>query len=135
LDRCGSHATMPGANQLWMLVGFSLFRGLRAKRECLEVFPQATACVLGSSAVHKSDQGGFLAQLTSVARHTGWPAPVTTSSLRSVGYGSRHDRLDAYMSAWVASLDETAREPLGDLPNDVIWIPRIEGAGVRPVTR
>jgi hypothetical protein len=31
LARGGSQAELPGANQLWMLIGFSLFRILRAK--------------------------------------------------------------------------------------------------------
>ena len=43
-----------------------------------------------------------------------------------IGYGSPHDRLEAYLSAWVASLERGHREPLGCEPNDVIWVPRIE---------
>jgi len=34
----GSESTIPHANQLWMLVGFALFRRLRREWECLEVF-------------------------------------------------------------------------------------------------
>jgi hypothetical protein len=43
LDRQGAVSRLPHANQLWMLVGFELFRRLRNEWECLEVFPQATA--------------------------------------------------------------------------------------------
>jgi hypothetical protein len=116
---------LPGANQLWMIVGFSLFRSLRQHWECLEVFPHAIATVLRVGAIHKSRTEGLTAQLESVARHTGWPSPPIASSLRLIGYGAGHDRLDAYLAAWVASLEESAREPFGEAPTDVIWVPRI----------
>ena len=51
------------------------------------------------------------------------------SSLREPlqsGYGKRDDKLDAYLSAWVASLDENDRIPLGMRPHDVIWVPKIK---------
>jgi hypothetical protein len=113
LDNGGPESRMPGANQLWMLVGFALFRAFRQHWECLEVFPQAIAAVLGANQIRKAKSEGLLAQLTSVARHTGWPANPSPSSLDAIGYGRRHDRLDAYLSCWVASLDEPSREPLG----------------------
>ena len=37
--------------------------------------------------------------------------------------------LDAYLSAWVASLDQPERMPYGDPPGDVIWVPRVAGLG------
>jgi hypothetical protein len=126
LARGGSQANLPGANQLWMLVGFALFRALRSRWECLEVFPQAIVCAIGAAVVHKSTAAGLSAQLIAAAHYTGWPGTTGVSSLETVGYGSRHDRLDAYMSAWVASLDPAAREPLGEPPTDVIWIPCLE---------
>jgi hypothetical protein len=125
LTQGGAESRLPGANQLWMLVGFELFRVLRQYWECLEVFPQAIAVVLGASDVHKSDGKGVVAQLESAARYTGWPADPVVASLALVGYGSSHDRLDAYLAAWVASLDEPEREPFGEPPTDVIWVPRL----------
>lgn len=128
-------SNLPGANQLWMLVGFSLFQALRPHWECLEVFPQAIVSLLGVSNVHKSRADGFRAQLQRVARYTGWPREGTTDKqlletgqLGSIAFGSSHDRLDAYMAAWVASLEESRREPLGEPPSDVIWVPRTEPA-------
>lgn len=128
-------ANLPGANQLWMLIGFSLFRTLRAHWECLEVFPQAIASVLGVGSVHKSHADGLRAQLRSAAQHTGWPRELRTDQsepsvncLAAIGFGSGHDRLDAYLAAWVASLEEAAREPFGEPPADVIWVPRLESA-------
>lgn len=61
-----------------------------------------------------------------MARETGWPAqrdgePV----LKEIGYGSLDDKLDAYLSAWVASLPADEREACGEAPDDVIWIPRV----------
>jgi hypothetical protein len=71
LESGGPEAYLPHANQLWMLVGFALFERLRREWECLEVFPQATACVLGANTLHKSAPGGVAAQLAAVARFTG----------------------------------------------------------------
>jgi hypothetical protein len=45
--------------------------------------------------------------------------------LSGIGFGHQHDRIDAYLSAWVASLEDQDREALGKPPDDVIWIPRL----------
>jgi hypothetical protein len=119
----GSHARLPGANQIWMLVGFALFERLRREWECLEVFPQAIARALRASDVHKRKAEGQLAQLTAAANYTHWPSPVSLAALDDIAHGARHDRLDAYLAAWIASLPESQREPAGLPPNDVIWLP------------
>jgi hypothetical protein len=133
-DQARKHVTaghpvsrIPHANQLWMLVGFSLFARLRQQRswECLEVFPQATMAVLGANAVHKRSPEGRRVQFEAVARRTGWPPSATVSALRDAAFGSIHDCLDAYSASWVAALDEAYRMPLGRPPADVIWVPRI----------
>jgi Protein of unknown function (DUF429) len=121
----GAESRLPAANQLWMLVGFALFERLRRAWECLEVFPQAIACALGAHGVHKSRPEGLLAQLTAAARHTHWPAAPGLAGLAAIAYGSPHDRLDAYLAAWVASLDESRREAIGRPPHDAIWVPRL----------
>jgi hypothetical protein len=129
----GAESRMPGANQLWMLEGFALFDRLQREWECLEVFPQAIAAVLDARQVHKSESEGFLVQLKAVAHHTGWPgAAPGTGSVAQIGYGNSHDRLDAYMAAWVASLDDSEREPIGIPPRDAIWVPRIDGQPAPP---
>jgi len=69
----GEESSLPHANQLWMLVGFELFRRLRKEWECLEVFPQAIAKTLGSADIHKSKADGLLSQLLAAAHFTGWP--------------------------------------------------------------
>ena len=125
LELGGAESRIPAANQLWMLVGFALFRRLRQDWECLEVFPQAIASVLGAHHVHKSIRDGLLTQLEAVAKKTHWPIMNGIASLTDIGYGSYHDRLDAYLSAWVASLDDSGRLPIGNPPNDAIWIPDI----------
>ena len=125
LRRGGAQSRIPAANQIWMLVGFALFRRLRQEWECLEVFPQAIARTLGASDVHKRKPAGQLAQLTAAAKFTGWPSPPTLSALDDIAYGARHDRLDAYLAAWIASLPESRREAAGVPPNDVIWLPGI----------
>ena len=124
VDGGGPASRMPHANQLWMLVGFELFRQLREIWDCLEVFPQATVARIDASSEHKSKREGLRAQLRAVARLTGWPQPPAPAGLFNLGYGSLHDKLDAYLSAWVAALKESERVPIGRPPSDVIWVPR-----------
>lgn len=135
LDGGGAANRLPHANQLWMLVGFALFRELGRVAPCLEVFPQATARVLGAGGVHKSKAGGIEAQLAEAARHTGWPSnDGEMAAFEELGFGDRHDRLDAYLSAWVAALDEGDRLAFGTPPDDVIWTPRVgDGRFEKPV--
>lgn len=121
----GVPARMPHANQLWMLVGFEIFRALRPAWECLEVFPHATVATLGAAGVYKSSPGAVLSQLRAVAKYTQWPASPSLEALVKVGYGAMHDRLDAYLAAWVASLELKEREPIGMPPDDGIWIPKV----------
>jgi len=125
LENGGTESKIPHANQLWMLVGFELFQTLRAEWECLEVFPQAIARALGASEIHKSKSEGLIKQLTAVASYTGWPNTISKSCLKDIGFGRFHDKLDAYLSCWVASLDLNKREAIGSPPNDVIWVPSI----------
>jgi hypothetical protein len=115
---------LPHSNQLWMLVGFALFEKLERRYECLEVFPQATIRGLGIEGKHKTKREGLRRQIAAVAAHTGWvsAAPLHTA-LKSGGYGALHDRLDAFMCAWVASLPARRREAHGKPPRDVIWTP------------
>jgi hypothetical protein len=122
----GAEARLPHANQLWMLVGFALFNRLRRTWECLEVFPQATASLLGASAIHKTDPGGLEAQVSAVSQRTHWPAgdECHRNPFRGFVWGPAHDGLDAYMAAWVAALEPPRRMALGAPPNDAIWIPK-----------
>lgn len=125
LEAGGSEPRLPHANQLWMLVGFALFERLRREWDCLEVFPQATVCVLGANALHKSQRGGVDAQLAVVAQFTGWPKPPREAALKTVAHGPAHDGLDAYMSAWVAALEIGERVAFGQPPDDAIWVPAL----------
>lgn len=126
LSSGGLASRLPHAHQLWMIVGFSLFARLRQEWECLEVFPQATAALLNSAGVHKTAVAGLVSQLKALARHTRWPDPIEASALRKISYGSLHDCLDAYSAAWIASLNDNERVPLGKPPHDVIWVPRLQ---------
>jgi hypothetical protein len=123
LRRGGAEFRLPHANQLWMLIGFALFKRLRREWECLEVFPQATARILGASSTHKRHVDGCNAQLRAIARYTGWPESPNVQSLRGAVHGPAHDGLDAYLSAWVAALEPNERTCLGAPPDDVIWVP------------
>jgi Protein of unknown function (DUF429) len=127
----GLESRLPHANQLWMLVGFALFRRLRLEWECLEVYPQATMRVLGAASVYKFSSDGLCAQLLAVSRHTGWPDPPVRQPLQELKRAVRaplHDGLDAYSSAWVAALDHPNLKALGCPPNDAIWVPSLPNA-------
>jgi predicted nuclease with RNAse H fold len=127
LNAGGAESRLPGANQLWMLFGFELYRALSAEGwNCLEVYPQATVRALGAGDIYKAASGGADAQLRAVAHYTGWPEVPNCAALKSIARGKDHDRLDAYLAAWVAALGEDQREALGSPPNDAIWIPRLE---------
>lgn len=124
LEAGGPVNRLPHANQLWMLVGFELYRAFSRLAPCLEVFPQAAVKLMGASGIYKMKRGGVDAQLMAVSRFTGWPSGDASSDpLRDIAFGPRHDALDAYLSAWVAALDEHQRVPLGSPPDDVIWVP------------
>ena len=129
LRRGGSVARLPHSNQLWMLVGFALFQELSKLAECIEVFPQAIVRAIGAGDIHKFKREGLQAQISAAARFTGWPdGGQLESRLERSGDGPKHDKLDAYLSAWVASLEEGDRVAFGIPPHDVIWAPRTSEA-------
>jgi Protein of unknown function (DUF429) len=126
LKNGGAEARMPRANQLWMLVGFELFKCLREEWECLEVYPQATMHALGAASVHKRKNGGVRGQLHALAQYTGWPDAsddLSSCRLREFVQAPFHDAVDAYACAWIAALAPQDRTPLGHPPHDVIWVP------------
>ncbi|WP_324482674.1 DUF429 domain-containing protein [Acidiphilium sp.] len=133
-ERCAQHlrsgggaASLPHANKIWMLFGFELFSALRRELdvEVIEVYPFAIVRALLPSCLHKSTEGGFRSQLEAVAQRTGWEPQCLETALKSAVPGSRHDRLDAFMSAWVATLPVEQRRAFGDAhhPDDSIWVP------------
>jgi hypothetical protein len=126
LDEGGAENRMPHANQLWMLVGFALFKVLGKYYDCIETFPQAIVNALHASETHKSKEAGVALQLSAVAKHTGWPLGKERSELNQIAFGSLHDKLDAYLSAWVASLSAKECLVCGEANTDVIWIPRLK---------
>jgi hypothetical protein len=113
----GLESRLPHANQLWMLVGFSLFRTLEKRYECLEVFPNAIVKALDPSVRHKSTTEGIARQLQLLSGGAG----IAPSDVDKAAFGSRHDRLDAVLSAWVASHDRSELVAHGDGQADTIW--------------
>ena len=133
----GAEATMPNANQIWMLVGFELFTALKSNGfECIETYPQAIVHELNCSAIHKSTNAGFMGQIASAAHAAGYSSKSEfETKLNSMGYGSRHDKLDAFLSAWVASLPAGFEKVFGSRPNDAIIVPdamKIQKAKLNP---
>lgn len=125
LEAGGQENRLPHANQIWMLVGFALFERLGHTWPCLEVYPQATVALLGAGALHKSSRTGLSDQTRAVGQRLGWNETEFERALKLSGFGAPHDQFDAYLAAWVASLDEGDREPLGTPPADAIWVPRL----------
>ncbi len=125
LRRGGTLRECPQAFRLWMRAGFELHRSLRrAGYRCIEIYPQAAVHVLGAAEVHKSKRAGFETQLAAVAEKTGWRSPELEARLRRSVPGARHDRLDAFIAAWIAWLHTQGRAvALGEPPEDAIWIP------------
>jgi hypothetical protein len=62
-------------------------------------------------------------QIDEAAKLLGVPATTMRAKLRGMGFGSTHDRLDAFLSAWVASPEVCDRRAFGTPPDDVIWAP------------
>jgi len=114
---------LPGANLWWMRVGFDLYRELESLAECIEVYPQATVQVMGCAKAHKSTKKGYQAQLEATAKALRYGASELEAAIGKMGFGSRHDKLDALLSAWVASLPKNRRWAFGEPPDDVIWVP------------
>ena len=123
----GSAATLPYANKIWMLFGFELFTCLKRnlEAEVIEVYPFAIVRALLPACEHKSTEEGYRDQLIAVSTRTGWKPPKLEERLKVTVPGSRHDRLDAFMAAWVASLPPRKRRAFGNArrPDDAIWVP------------
>ncbi len=123
----GTAAKLPYANKIWMLFGFELFSQLRSqdRGEVIEVYPYAIVPTLAPTCEHKSTEKGYLDQLAAVACRRGWEPGDLEAKLKATVSGNRHDRLDAFMAAWVASLPADERRAFGDArrPNDAIWVP------------
>lgn len=127
LNRGQPLAKLPYANKIWMLFGFELFSALREAldAEIIEVYPFAIARAIAPDCPHKSTEEGYRLQLEVMAARTGWQPWELHDRLQAGVDGRRHDRLDAYMSAWVASLSVKDRWAYGEATNlsDAIWVP------------
>ena len=112
---------------IWMLFGFELFAAARSELEgeVLEVYPHAIARRLAPHCLHKSTEAGYQSQLAAIAAATCWTPTDLEHELKVAVSGNRHDRLDAFMAAFVASLPENRRRAYGNAhnPDDAIWIP------------
>lgn len=127
IENGGKEAEMPNANQIWMLVGFDLFDRLRADGfDCIETYPQAIVHELQCSENHKSTKEGYAGQLRNAARVACFSSTeLLQTALDRMGYGKQDDKLDAFLSAWVASLPTSKRKVYGSLPNDTIVVPNM----------
>ena len=58
---------------------------------------------------HKTTEVGYRDQLAAVAGRTGWEPRELETRLKQTVAGTHHDRLDAFMAAWIASLPPEQR--------------------------
>lgn len=126
LAGAGSLARLPHANMIWMRYGFELFSAFRRNGwKPIEVYPFAIAHTLLQRHPHKSTDEGYGMQAGAIAERTGWSSSELEAQLRQTVPGSRHDKLDAFMAAWVASLpkDEVTVYGNRDDLDDAIWVP------------
>lgn len=128
LSKGGALSRIPHANKIWMQYGFELFAALQKSGfYVIEVYPFSIARTLIGKHPHKSSHEGYDRQLDAIARHTGWGAQELHRALQSCVPGTHHDRLDAFMAAWVASLPAAKRSAYGNpaCQGDAIWVPAL----------
>jgi len=119
----GDIRRVPHANKLWMHAGFALFEVLGHSWSCLETYPFAIAHELGIK--DKKSRGlGHRAHLHAALHHTGWAPRDLYNELSLIAFGDPHDRVDAYLACWVASLRERDRRAYGS-GSDAIWVPQL----------
>ena len=85
---------------------------------CIEVFPNAIVQARERGVAHKSSAAGLQRQVELVSEATGC-ADVTATT---VAFGLLHERLDALMAVWVASLPADRLEAHGDGQRDTIRV-------------
>jgi hypothetical protein len=121
-EKCATHlgagrslATLPYATRRFGCCSVSSFAELRSDltAEIIEVYPFAIVRALFSKCEHKSTANGYQSQLAELAVRTGWEPPELEANLKASVSGSRHDRLDAFIAEWVASLPSAKRRAFG----------------------
>jgi predicted nuclease with RNAse H fold len=118
----GETARLPYANKLWMHAGFQLFHVLGTRWDCIETYPYAISRALGVNC--KKTKGGHKTHLRAACVYTRWVLS-SEDDLRDISHGSPHDRVDAYLACWVASLTPQQRRSYGKEGDSAIWVPII----------
>ena len=128
LNKGGEVSRLPHSMQIFMLAGFAIYQALNEVAECIEVFPHATAKILGAAEQHKTKENQAYVQLHAMSKYTGWPSSEDEwSKVKDICSGDLHDKADAYGAAWLASLNVEQRLVLGDPSlNDAIILPHLE---------
>jgi hypothetical protein len=113
--------------QIFMLAGFAIAEVLKNIAPCIEIYPHATAKLLGVATKHKAKDDQAFVQLNAISKYSGWPSTEDDwKQVTNICKGPVHDKIDAYSAAWVASLSTSNRQALGEKSDeDVIWIPRL----------
>lgn len=124
----GEVSRLPHSMQIFMLAGFAIYHALKNVAECIEVFPHATAKIMGTTSKHKTKENQAYVQLHAMSKYTGWPSSEDEwGTVKDICSGDLHDKVDAYGAAWIASLDVEQRLVLGESSlNDAIILPWLE---------
>ncbi|AEP29386.1 DUF429 domain-containing protein [Brumicola nitratireducens] len=128
LKEGGQVVHLPHSIQIFMLAGFAIYQALKNVAECIEVFPHATAKLLGTAGKHKTKDNQAHIQLHAMSKYAGWPRTEEEwGTVKDICSGDVHDKVDAYSAAWIASLDDEQHLVLGNpSSNDAIYLPRLE---------
>ena len=128
LKEGGEVNRLPHSMQIFMLAGFAIYQAVKNIASCIEVFPHATAKLLGTASKHKTKENQAYVQLHAMSKYTGWPCLEDEwKTVKDICSGDLHDKVDAYSAAWVASLDVEQHLVLGEpIVNDAIILPRLE---------
>jgi len=115
---------LSGANQIWMLAGFELFKAIEgAGIECIETYPFAVWWAYGADATNKSTSEGYAARVKAISVMAGEsPGELTSPHIRTLSYGAMHDVVDAMMCASVAALEMNQRTDIGTTDHP-FWLP------------
>ena len=136
IANCGQANKLPHSMQIFMLAGFVIADALKTVAPCIEIYPHATAKLLGVAGKHKMKDDQAFVQLSAISKYTGWPNSENEwKQVSKICKGPTHDKIDAYSAAWLASLPAHNRQPLGEPDKeDVIWIPRLEQLAVHDIS-
>lgn len=125
VSKFGSIQSPYYSNLLWIIPGIQLFKELGKTYTCIETFPNAIVKQLDKNIGHKSNTEELYKQIGLFCKYLNIDKEELQRDLQTACVGSLHDRFDAYLCAWAASLP-TEKIKIYGAENDTIHIPVIK---------